>query len=980
MRKILIEAIIGVALATAARAEYQPHGKVHAEGCDPIPTVSVPDQKPGLMRWQDKSAYDMLLTPAPTGTPTATPTVTATPTITPTPTETATPMPGATGLPGEQGPEGPPGPAGADGAVGPEGPQGPVGPQGPEGPQGPPGETWPTWTPEPTATETPTPTITSTPTITPTPTPTATLSLDEIVDGTTYGRVEVPTRDKLQAWFEAQGQTVYVDCNRTGDYDEDGSPWTPYKKIETALAAIYLQGPSSTKRFTMKIENGFYYVDNPLPAYGYVFWYGAFKHNPRIIPLNQDVPLIEYPDGYQSNDFGELTLQAPANSYIFHASGTTPGAAKPITGVYYCLLLGGGPNSGGYYNNAATAGFHTVNNFAYGTFGTFANCMAGNYRSSGERVHQGTVMNRYLYSGGTGESIYVDMMLNEAGYTAGTPNIATMFYIDGATMRVSLRGVDSDGSGVFLQQDSGIVKMSNCTVLGGKVSVDGGTFRMSGGSIESAAECATMSGGDWAFKGADLETTGLNEDCVAVDGAATYAEVSNSTIATNGGRAIGGNTTAEVRMANSTLTGGVTPYVTDPTTPIRYVPSVYATIQDGIDAARVGLLDTVLVAAGTYDEQITPKGGVIVKGEGGVTLTCTEGPPIGDLNLAGAGILQYFILRDIGLTQGVGTEEPDNRLLGTVYRGYLSMQGVSATGQFYIGADELTGNAGIRASGGTFDTWDESFNFKSEGESPYYATLYLDGCAIDEAGYGIDWKAVNTGGSYSSVNVHNTSFSWGQVNIGSTVSLYTTNTAYKSEADSIVSSTSKPIYVDNCTFDSAAVYGIKLTAVPSEIWVRGNKFLCTGTSDIYSTTAVTVNSYGNVWYNGIGGSVTLSGDMKFYPNIWVAGNCSALSFTDRSSYYDRKKALAAVRAIKPTKEGADWGKVDKDTMPDGTVVIKEQKTASGTVEVVKERDIGKTLSVLLSAIQELIDDGDKQAEVLNAMEKRLDKLEKEKPK
>lgn len=98
--------------------DYIPHGVAHVSGPDKIPTVSVPDQKNGLMSWQDKAAYDNALTPAPTATPTETPIPTSTPTPTPTVTATATP------------------------------------------------------TSTPTATDTPTPTATMTPTVTPTITPT----------------------------------------------------------------------------------------------------------------------------------------------------------------------------------------------------------------------------------------------------------------------------------------------------------------------------------------------------------------------------------------------------------------------------------------------------------------------------------------------------------------------------------------------------------------------------------------------------------------------------------------------------------------------------------------------------------------------------------------------------------------------------------------------------------------------------------------
>lgn len=99
MKRILVAIFGAAALAVGeAGADYTPHGRAHLS-VDPIPTVSVGDQKPGLMRWEDKAAYDALLTPAPTGTPTNTPTVTATPYPTATPTATGTPEPTATPWP-----------------------------------------------------------------------------------------------------------------------------------------------------------------------------------------------------------------------------------------------------------------------------------------------------------------------------------------------------------------------------------------------------------------------------------------------------------------------------------------------------------------------------------------------------------------------------------------------------------------------------------------------------------------------------------------------------------------------------------------------------------------------------------------------------------------------------------------------------------------------------------------------------------------
>jgi hypothetical protein len=76
-------------------------------------------------------------------------------------------------------------------------------------------------------------------------------------------------------------------------------------------------------------------------------------------------------------------------------------------------------------------------------------------------------------------------------------------------------------------------------------------------------------------------------------------------------------------------------------------------------------------------------------------------------------------------------------------------------------------------------------------------------------------------------------------------------------------------------------------------------------------------------------------------NAYVAGECSALSFNDRTPFYEGD-ALAEIEAIR----GKD-GKIDHATLPDFAKVEK--------VGGEKERDLGAMISILTVAVQQLLE-------------------------
>jgi len=89
-------------------------------------------------------------------------------------------------------------------------------------------------------------------------------------------------------------------------------------------------------------------------------------------------------------------------------------------------------------------------------------------------------------------------------------------------------------------------------------------------------------------------------------------------------------------------------------------------------------------------------------------------------------------------------------------------------------------------------------------------------------------------------------------------------------------------------------------------------------------------------------------------NLYVVGNCSALTFTDRTSFY-KGDALAEIKNIK-----AKGNKIDHSSLPDFVrKSIKLEELAdpndpNSVVETIEEgRDLGAMVSMLTVAVQQL---------------------------
>ena len=73
--------------------------------------------------------------------------------------------------------------------------------------------------------------------------------------------------------------------------------------------------------------------------------------------------------------------------------------------------------------------------------------------------------------------------------------------------------------------------------------------------------------------------------------------------------------------------------------------------------------------------------------------------------------------------------------------------------------------------------------------------------------------------------------------------------------------------------------------------------------------------------------------------VYVTGDCSALTFTDRTPFYDGP-AIEEINKIK----GKD-GKIDHKTLPESVLVVREGQPDG--------RDLGAMISVLTKAVQEI---------------------------
>jgi hypothetical protein len=166
----------------------------------------------------------------------------------------------------------------------------------------------------------------------------------------------------------------------------------------------------------------------------------------------------------------------------------------------------------------------------------------------------------------------------------------------------------------------------------------------------------------------------------------------------------------------------------------------------------------------------------------------------------------------------------------------------------------------------------------------------------------------------------------------------------------------------------------------------------------YCVTGTITNLVGiNIAAPSTGGTITnqfpyysaWDAQSYFQGQIYTAGNCSALTFTDRTPYYDGD-ALSELKKVK----GKD-GKIDHDTLPEFTKKVIQGKPITRNngkkidehglemddieilgSEVEVGRDLSATVTMLVRAVQQLSEENDVlKAQMADAI-KRIEKLEK----
>ena len=103
--------------------------------------------------------------------------------------------------------------------------------------------------------------------------------------------------------------------------------------------------------------------------------------------------------------------------------------------------------------------------------------------------------------------------------------------------------------------------------------------------------------------------------------------------------------------------------------------------------------------------------------------------------------------------------------------------------------------------------------------------------------------------------------------------------------------------------------------------------------------AITILGAGNV---GIATANPTNGVLEVTGQVYFSADCSALSFTDRTPFYDGD-ALVELKTVK----GKD-GKIDHASLP---AFARVQRTVDGVVQ--EERDLGAMISILTKAVQQL---------------------------
>jgi hypothetical protein len=382
--------------------------------------------------------------------------------------------------------------------------------------------------------------------------------------------------------------------------------------------------------------------------------------------------------------------------------------------------------------------------------------------------------------------------------------------------------------------------------------------------------------------------------------------------------------------------------------------ATYTTIAAAIAASSAG--DTILVAPGTYTESIT-------YGVDNLTIK------------AMGSYLDTIITQTTATVVDFGTKE------GCVLEGFkISLTGAGDAGAGFCiaGANDTSANVpniirncytsrtGSATAHNSISITDGDWEFHhckmyTKHGNSMYSTFLISGGAIVKL-WDCDLYSLEAAGSNSMINMHTSASTLYMYNC-SVIHHYNAVTA---NVPSVIglSAHAHKVYLYNNYIET-----INANTGVCKCLVIANGATVESYHNVYKAVSTATAEWANIASGGtltsggdniIAGALTNAGTANIYStttvgDLYIAGNCSALTFTDRTPYYEGD-ALSEIALVK----GKD-GKVDHTTLPAFAKVEKkgmveeiiDGKTVSKEKVVSEERDLGAMISMLTVAVQQL---------------------------
>ena len=302
----------------------------------------------------------------------------------------------------------------------------------------------------------------------------------------------------------------------------------------------------------------------------------------------------------------------------------------------------------------------------------------------------------------------------------------------------------------------------------------------------------------------------------------------------------------------------------------------YETIGDALGAAQSG--DLVLVNPGTYNEQISMKGGVTVKGTN--KDSC---------------ILQYSDQPITPWSAGGGSASVSNMTLKTttpnniiveLRNGYYDLftDCDFLNGKIVLNGPNLSGFPQFEFQSCTFRS-DGHFVLEASGSTSMNVKIVLKDCKILEESKGILWSIVKTGGWLNRIYLKNTDVLWGKIETSGTVELIVEGGTHYNEGGvepNIASGSTGRLAISKASYENDGNRIVTFSVAPSEFVFSNNVVKGSTNYDLYSTVVINnANVIGNVMKNGMNGNIRVAattkhvqGGIDFYKTIQDAISAS----------------------------------------------------------------------------------------------------------